>query len=89
MPQLGPILSVVLGRLTVGVVLGGVLLVPGAMPSSSMLKGALIALFCPVSGVSMKYVLDFGYDSSLQAATMSTSNVLSLLILAGLIQLEE
>ena len=44
-------------------------------------KGILFALCCPISGVTMGYTVEFGYDRSLQAALSAASNLISLLAL--------
>eukprot|EP00931_Biecheleriopsis_adriatica_P028197 TRINITY_DN16853_c0_g1_i3.p1 TRINITY_DN16853_c0_g1~~TRINITY_DN16853_c0_g1_i3.p1 ORF type:complete len:456 (-),score=67.39 TRINITY_DN16853_c0_g1_i3:147-1514(-) len=40
-------------------------------------KAAVLGLACPVGGISMSYVLEFGYNSSLQATVMAFTQILS------------
>jgi len=50
-------------------------------------KAALIALCCPMGGITMAYTLEYGFDSGLQAATMSVSNIISFAFLLIVINL--
>ncbi|CAE8657547.1 unnamed protein product, partial [Polarella glacialis] len=55
------------------------------LPDEHSRHAVLLALVCPVARVTMSYVLDFGYNSSLHAAFMATSNVFAFSLLFALI----
>lgn len=46
-----------------------------------------MALCCPVSGMVMSYVMDMGYDRSLQAAVTGITNIISLVLLYVLLSI--
>jgi len=84
-PQLGRVFVVVVARLCVGGAIAAIVCGLGVLPEGPARQAALFALFCPISGLAMSYALDFGYDGSLQAALMVTSNMVSFVILWALI----
>lgn len=53
----------------------------GVLPDKQYQQAAVIALCCPVGGLTMAYTLDFGFNAGLQAALMSVTNVVSFVLL--------
>lgn len=80
-PHLRSVALIVACRLLTSVLLGALLWVLPILPDRFSRQAMLFAMCCPVSGMSMSYAMDFGYNRSMQAALTATTNVISLALL--------
>jgi len=86
-PQLGQVFKILAGRFLIVGPLTVALMYSGLLPTTVMRQACLFVMVCPVNGLGMSYTLDFGYNRSLQAALMATSNSVSFVALCLLIRL--
>eukprot|EP00929_Paragymnodinium_shiwhaense_P022767 TRINITY_DN14447_c0_g1_i1.p1 TRINITY_DN14447_c0_g1~~TRINITY_DN14447_c0_g1_i1.p1 ORF type:complete len:446 (-),score=66.06 TRINITY_DN14447_c0_g1_i1:302-1501(-) len=66
-------------------IVGGLFSLSPTLKDTLSQQMLLFACCCPVGGITMSYALDYGYRSSLQAALLVTSNIVSFMILWALV----
>lgn len=69
------------GRTALHATMLGFIWATGVIPERHSRQAITLALCCPVPGLTMAYVLDFGYDRSLQASLTGITNLISLVLL--------
>merc|ERR1719161_556806 len=77
-PRLGLVAKIMMVRSTIYAFLAAGIWSLPFLTDPAMRHGALFALCCPVSGMSMSFVIDLGYSRGLQAAIQTCSNAISL-----------
>eukprot|EP00929_Paragymnodinium_shiwhaense_P032088 TRINITY_DN17854_c1_g1_i1.p1 TRINITY_DN17854_c1_g1~~TRINITY_DN17854_c1_g1_i1.p1 ORF type:complete len:418 (+),score=72.69 TRINITY_DN17854_c1_g1_i1:112-1365(+) len=86
-PHIGRVLKILPTRYAIYAVLGGLFALLPPFSDKASMQTLVFACICPVSGITMSYVLDFGYNASMQAAILVVSNILSFMTLWALISL--
>lgn len=83
-PHLGRMFKVLATRTVVYAALGGLIASLPILTEAASFQTMLLALVCPVSGVGMGYALEYGYNSSVHAAVLVVSNMVSFSVIWGL-----
>jgi len=83
-PHVGRMFKVLATRTVVYAALGGLIASLPILTETASFQTMLLACVCPVSGVGMGYVLEYGYNSSVHAAVLVVSNMVSFSVIWGL-----